>query len=218
MALPLLGGAGPTLRLCEETDVEDIIGNVPAGTIDNLINIASDWVERIYCHRRFKAETGIIEIYSGNGQRWLYLRQPPVSAVTTVEFRTGSASWFSQNIDYLYLDYNDFDSTNDTMKAEQTMGRIYWQNGVFTRGNHNIRITYNGGITTLTTELPATLVRGTALLVAAMYNTKGFGGPLIGSRTMATGETISRAVTDIMTEEIRMFLDPWRRQEISAWE
>lgn len=76
--------------------------------IDILINGATDFIETYCGKRRFKSAS-YVEIKDCNGQKRLFLNQYPVTAVASVEYRSGTPSsptWVTYNADS-YLKYLD---------------------------------------------------------------------------------------------------------------
>lgn len=62
--------------------------------IDRLINSATDWIENACGGKRFKSTAYSNEVYSvdNRGQRYLPLRQSPVTALTSLYYRAGTPS------------------------------------------------------------------------------------------------------------------------------
>lgn len=62
--------------------------------IDRLINSATDWIENACGGKRFLSTTYTNEVYSvdGPGQKYLPLRQSPVTALSALSYRAGTPS------------------------------------------------------------------------------------------------------------------------------
>lgn len=56
--------------------------------IDQIVNYVTDMIES-YCGRRFLKTTYTNEVYDTNNQNRIFLKQLPVCALTTVEYRSG---------------------------------------------------------------------------------------------------------------------------------
>ncbi len=100
--------------------------------LDQLINSVTDWIES-QTMRRFKRGTYSNEVYDGNGEKFLYLRQQPVISVSAAQYRSGSLSSPTWN------DFNANDWELDTNR-----GAIYFP-GKAPKGTRNLRFTYVAG-------------------------------------------------------------------------
>lgn len=134
-------------------DVKESLG-LPSSdqTKDNLIirkiNQASQQIEN-YCERVFKAADYVEEINGSNIDE-ITLRQRPVNAFTSLEFRSGATnvdSWFTMNDNYFFVD------TSAGILKLLFQGRGRW---------NAWRATYNAGYTTI----PADLAEACAMLAA----------------------------------------------------
>lgn len=103
-------------------------------TANTLINSASDFIER-HTKRVLKSATYTSEKYDGNGSYYLYLRQWPITAISSVKrwdtVSNASAATYVENTDYLY---------------DGTKGWLYLREG-FQIGVQNYQVTYTGGYT-----------------------------------------------------------------------
>lgn len=108
--------------------------------MNTLINFASDFIER-YCNRKFKAADYISEVYDGNGETELYLKNAPINSVTTI------ANWDSYNnkSSYEYTEHTEY-----MIYGEE--GYIYLRSK-WVSGRRNFQITYNGGFETIPYDL-----------------------------------------------------------------
>lgn len=101
--------------------------------LENLIEGVSAFIAT-FCNRDFEHQTYENKIYSGDDfKRVLFLEGAPVTALTSVEYRTGTVSapgWEAFDADYFELD-PDLDA-------------VLFYGGV-PRGKRNIRISYDGG-------------------------------------------------------------------------
>lgn len=105
-----------------------------------------------YCGRKFDSDD-YTEIYSGDGGRFLYLKNYPVSVVTKIEYRNGSNS----SPDWQELSADDYHLLDSRTIAKETK---------FINGFNNYRVTYTGGYE----ELPADLEQVATELVAKKFN------------------------------------------------
>ena len=145
--------------------------------MNTLINFASDFIEK-YCGRIFKAAAYASEVYDGNGERELYLKNAPINSVTKIAFwdtyNNSELQTYNVHIDYMIYG------------AE---GYIYMR-GKWVEGHRNYQITYNGGYMVL----PYDLRKACADLCAWMRDNKdkvGLQSERIGSYSYSLGATIS---------------------------
>lgn len=112
----------------------------------------------------------IEERYSGNGRHELYLLNQPVTA-------------FSQ----ILLD--DIDITSD---IELIGNRLFYEDGFFTQGLNNLKITYTAGFTQ--SSMPGD-IRLTALQLISLYTGQlGGAGTTIGKSSISDGQGGSESV------------------------
>jgi hypothetical protein len=141
--------------------------------IQTLINLLSGRIES-WCGRSFKSQTYTAELYDGNCDEYLALKQYPITAVTTVKE------------DDVTVDLTD----TDDIKIHYAEGLIYrasgWPGGVL-----NIEVTYTAGYATIPSGLEAALVEWVILLLedrmkdAKIPLDKDLGGPQMISLALA---------------------------------
>ncbi len=132
-----------------------------------LINIASDSINN-YTNRKILSRTYTEEAYDGNNDTKIYLKQYPVTAVSSVE------SWDTYNNEssYTYTEHTEYIVYTDE-------GYIYLR-GLTVPGHKNYRITYTAGY--VLADVPYDLKNACAQLAGLVYYNKGKAG--IKSETM----------------------------------
>ena len=110
---------------------------------DRLISSATDLIESM-TNRRFKSTTYTNEVYSvyGANPQHIFLRQAPVTALTSFQFRTGTPSnpsWTNFILDTYELLQ---DGASGIIKVYGGVGGIY---GGFSGGVNSVRATYAAG-------------------------------------------------------------------------
>jgi len=128
---------------------------------NTLINIASDFIDN-FTNRKIISATYTDEAYDGNDDYNIYLKQYPVSAVTTLK------SWDTYNnvAQYTFTEYTEYINYLDE-------GYIYLR-GKTVHGHKNYRITYTAGY--LLVDVPYDLKYACAQLAGLVYYNKGKSG------------------------------------------
>jgi hypothetical protein len=183
--MPLHAYALATLAEVKEALSETTTDNDALYT--NLINRATDIIEK-YCNsRRFLTTSYRNEIYDGTGTCYLNLRHYPITAITSLEKRTGdfaSPSWDA--IDTAFYTYTD-DTTHGP-------GQVYYSGG-FALGALNYRVTYDAGYATIPTDLTQACI---ALVTYLKTMTRS---PGLKSETLAeysyTKEDVGNMIKDL---------------------
>lgn len=116
-------------RLGITTSVHDTL-------IQRLINSATDFIES-ETNRRFKETTYTNEIYSLHGARqdMVFLKQAPVSALTSAQYRAGTVS---------NPQWTDFNADDYELLEDGASGIVKFYGGVI-RGINVVRFTYTAG-------------------------------------------------------------------------
>lgn len=130
-----------------------------------------------YCGRKFDNDD-YVEIYSGDGGRFLYLKNYPISAVTKIEYRNGPNSnpnWQELSSDDYYL----IDS------------RSIAKDSKFIEGFNNYRVTYSAGYE----ELPAELLQVAIEMIAKKFNGRKSDG-ISDESAESASITWSRSLTE----------------------
>ena len=103
-----------TYALTSKEKVKSFLGITDSSSddvIDELISYVTDFIESI-CGRRFKETTYTDEQYDARGQNDLFLKNYPISTLTTVKYRSGNVSsptWISFDAnDYLLYGESGF--------------------------------------------------------------------------------------------------------------
>jgi len=191
-------------------DIQRFIDFTDATALSDFVTAVTEWGK---AHIRPAADqaTGIQEIYRGNGSQDLYLRRPPVTALTTIEEWSGT-SWlakpFTQGID-IYVDYDDYASDQVHTDRLQTQGLITWRDYVWL-DRVRYRVKYTGGLATSAAGLPDSFRIGFALIAAELIRYKQAGGAQVTQRTLSTGDSIFMEVTRLAPPAALQMLEPWR--------
>src|SRR5512133_1755835 len=136
--LPVAGGAGLISEAELESFLETSLDTTLAAT---LINSATALLERV-CGRTFRSATSTNEYLSGEGTPFLYLKNFPVTSITSLTLydRYSAADVWTLTED------RDFYLDPET-------GRIVAACGTFQDGRRNYRCTYVGGYATIPDDL-----------------------------------------------------------------
>ncbi len=112
------------------------------GIIGQLINWASSMFDE-ETDRNLLADDHI-EYYDGNGLKVLNLQNYPVnSSVTEI------AAYIDGDWDFT----EDTKLDSDSIFIKSSEGQLVYKDGVFTRGNQNIKVSYNAGYSTVPYDL-----------------------------------------------------------------
>lgn len=111
--------------------------------LDRLISASTDFMEG-ECNRRFKRTTYLNEVYSvyGANPQFIFLKQFPVAALTSFQFRAGTPSnpnWSNFPVDTYELLQ---DGASGIIKIYGGLGGIF---GGFSGGINSVRATYDAG-------------------------------------------------------------------------
>lgn len=197
--------------LTQVNDVKSII-DIPAGTTTwdqtfiELINSATVWMEN-YCGRgRFATTTYTNETYDTDSEpgdegleRWLYLNAYPVTAFTTIEYRTGTST------------YASYDSTAYETYAER--GAIYFYGGI-PKGKKTVRVTYTAGyVINWSTQgshtLPHDLTHACRKLVLKEFSKRkaqGLTSESVGGASINWNEDLDPEIVQILSKYRRSFV------------
>ena len=199
-----------TYALTQVNDVKSII-DIASGTTTwdqtfiELINGATIYIERYCGGRRFATATYTNETYDcefedddDGRQKWLFLKNWPVTAFTTIEYRSGTTT------------YASYDST--AYETYTDNGSIYFYGGI-TKGRKTVRVTYTAGYTiNWTTQashtLPHDITMACRSLVLAAFNkrkSQGIESESVGGASINWGDLLE---ADPVTKAI---LDGYRR-------
>lgn len=153
--------------LSEIKEALDISGGDHDAKLNGYINRATEIIEA-YCSRRFISTSYSNQLYSGNGTRFMSLRNWPVTNLTSVEAMTG---------DYSSPNWQSLDSSLYTLKSEggKDRGLIYLLGddrtfpvyGGFRKGVNNYRVNYTAGY--IAADLPHDVREACIELVSWMF-------------------------------------------------
>jgi uncharacterized phiE125 gp8 family phage protein len=151
--------------------------------LTNLMTAVCAFIENV-CDRVFNETTYTEEIYSG-GEKIIFLKKYPVSAVSKVEYKSGSNS----NPTWTEFTEDDYDLV-DGRRLIRAGGWAPGVNTIWPSGYNNIRITYTAGYSSNPADLEQLIIE----LVAKKFNQRKSDG--IGSES-AEGASLdwSRALT-----------------------
>jgi len=140
------------VNLADMKEALGITDNSQDSLLTNLINRATDIIEK-YCNgRRFASTIYTNEEYDGKGSDYLNLKHYPVITLTSIDGRSGdfsSPSWSALD-DAFY-------------KSIDNAGQIYYSGG-FTRGVRNYRVNYTAGFATIPNDLQQACITLVAFL------------------------------------------------------
>lgn len=207
-----------TLKSYALTQVDDVksLIDIASGTttwnqtLIELINAATVWMQN-YCGGRQFGDTTAVPTYTNETydsddepgddgvQKWLYLKAYPVTAFTTIEYRTGTST------------YAAFDSSAYETYAER--GAIYFYGGI-PKGKKIIRVTYNAGyLIDWTTQanhtLPYDLTHACRKLVLKEFNKRkaqGITHESIGGASIDWNEDLDPEIVQILSKYRRSFV------------
>ena len=174
-----------------------------------IIGAVSEYIQKTYCHRTFKRTAYTNELYSGQDNESLYLKNfPVISGQTfTLQYRASGfndGDWETIDSDHYFIDYNT--------------GKITLVGG-FVQGTQNYRVSYTAGYylpTAVTgysegadTSLPVDIEYATWVIVANSFNKRK-------SRGVSSESVRDVSVTYLKTitedAEIKAILDKYRRR------
>lgn len=118
--------------------------------LQKILTRTSEWIQK-YCNRTFIATT-YTEYYDGDGSNELLLDQFPVNSITSCYDDTDR-------------EYGADTAITVTDLIIKDAGLIVYDDGFFNKGDHNIKITYNAGYTTIPADLELACIK----LVASEY-------------------------------------------------
>jgi len=133
------------VNLADTKETLGITDNIQDSLLTNLINRATDIIER-YCNgRRFASTVYTNEEYDGKGSDYLNVKHYPITTLTSIDGRSGDFSnpnWSSLD-DALYKLIDD---------GTSGPGQIYYS-GRFIKGVRNYRVSYTAGFATIPNDL-----------------------------------------------------------------
>lgn len=124
-----------------------------------MINDVTDDIEKECEGRRFKSASYTSERYSGTGQKELFLRNFPITAVSSVTIDGETVNAAS--------DYNDYSKywIEPIIDGHKLYGVLYREDK-WDRGDQNVVVSYTGGYT----AIPGRLRRAAMLACKSLYN------------------------------------------------
>jgi len=159
--------------------------------LEDLINSVTDFIER-YCGRRFLKTTYTDLLMNGDGTEYLFLDNYPIIVVTSI-YRH-----------YVFVADELYDSDYYVVYANE--GYVY-RGALWTKGQKNIKITYNAGYDFAGDGIPADLQFIANSLVKIGFEGKGNEG--VTSERM--GNYSVTYSNDSIPAEIKVKLNQWRK-------
>ena len=179
-------------------DIEEAL-EITAGTktslITNLINRATDLIES-YCDRRFISTAYTNEVYDGMGAHTIVLKQFPVTAISSLQYRNAYFPEFTSNwttIDSSYYDYKSSGIVYYTMK--------------FSNSVLHYRISYTAGYTTIPNDLAQACIELVSYFMAQTKD-KGMQSERLGDYSY------TRAQTTLKNAGILEIVDSYKRDAL----
>ena len=177
------------VSLADVKEALGILDNSQDSYLTNLINRATDIIEK-YCNgRRFKETTYTNETYDGNGSQFLNLKHYPISAITSLQWRSGDFS------------SNNWDSIDSSMYTYLDIeGEIYYT-GVFSRGIRNYRVSYTAGYSTIPNDLQQACIT----LISYLKNqtkTSGMKSESLGEYSYTKDDDVQATISKLGLDEI----------------
>ena len=171
--------------LAELGDLKEFLGIADTTTSEDdkleMILSGVDAAVKRYCNRDLESRTYSSELYSGHGHDILYLKQRPLTAVSSLKVAVGGyggvgnsdaftadTAW-TQNTDYIL---------GSTDEDEHNMAEIIAIRTNFPAGKRNVQVTYTAGYTTV----PADIKLAVLQLCAAIRSTAKQGHTLQSER------------------------------------
>lgn len=188
--------------LCSLSDVKSFLG-ISVSTYDSLLEIlidsVTDWIESECGGRRFKDEgADIEEVYDGDfdstGRRKIFLRRYPVNEIDEtqgIEFNLGTQgtpSWTKQS--------------REDWTLIPDRGEIVFDAPLI-QGKQNIRLSYQGGFTTIPNDLRLACIK----MVAKEFdkrNSQGATQESVGGGSVTWNENIDPSAIKLF-QKYRMF-------------
>lgn len=134
--MTILTNSSPFLQSLDYSNMS----NDEKALIDALIEVANDYLEKKEFNRIFSAADYIDEQSNGSGWNFFFVKNPPINSLTNVKVVT----YYSDSEDTTIY-------TSSALVYEASTGMIQFRNTncIWPPGFQNIRVTYNGGFTTI---------------------------------------------------------------------
>jgi len=179
-------------------EVLGITDNTQNSLLTNLINRATDIIEK-YCNgKRFLLTTYTREEYNGTGSKMISLNHFPIITLTAYEQNQGTIgdpSWST-------VEASGIKAINET-------GQVYYSFG-FARGIRNYRFTYTAGYATIPTDLEQACLD----ICVYIYNVRknsGMKSESLGEYSYTKDDAIGNVIKDL---GIDLMLDQYREPVI----
>lgn len=137
----LIESADPLLTVLD-------ISNLDAGEqaqVNALADAATTWIQK-YCNRIFKKTTYTDEAHNGNGERFIYVDNPPIISLSTVTIQSTSFSSSTTSTDFAA---SKFDTKLSSGKIQFKSQSFLSGGGSFDQGFQNVLIDYTGGFSSI---------------------------------------------------------------------
>lgn len=138
MANNLIEPGDPLLANLDFTNLEAL----EQAQIRALTEAATTWIEK-YTNRVFRSTVYVDEAHDGNGELYIYVKNPPLITLTQVTIQETSFSGATTSTDFAA---SKFDTNTDTGKIKFKPGSFLSSGASkFTEGFQNVLIDYTGG-------------------------------------------------------------------------
>lgn len=188
--------------LTTRQNLKDVLGITANDTttnnlLDNIINRATDIIEK-YCNgRRFASTAYTNQEYDGTGTKYIDLKHWPVTALTAYDRNDGDFSttnWNTLNVENIKL-IDDGDGP----------GQVFYSFG-FARGVRNYRFTYTAGYSTIPNDIEEACLQ----LASYIYNdkkNKGMKSESLGEYSYTKESLVGNVIDNL---GIDLILEPYR--------
>ena len=168
--------------------------------LEDTINRATDVIDK-YCNRTFKSTTYTNEYYDGTGGKYLFLKNFPITVLTSVEYYDRISAQVTSELteDTDYIAYYD-------------EGMLY-SNG-WTSGRKNIRVTYTAGYSSA--DMPQAVVLACLKLCSTEISNRGREGlssERIGNYSYTTATSKNILVMNYIPDDIIGLIEPFQKTE-----
>jgi len=142
--------------------------------LDECANRAQSIIEGpSVCNRAFES-TAYSEYYNGNGENLLFLKQYPITAITSITIGDDAVD----NVD-----------DTDYVRYNPNNGGLYLMSGVFTEGFQNVLVVYTAGYSEV--NMPDSVVQACIELALIIYEDSNVGDSRHGKSSKSLPEGAS---------------------------
>lgn len=168
-------------------------------SLKNFINRSLGIIEQ-YCGRFFKARN-VTEYHDGDGTEIILTAEMPINSVAELNV-DGTRAFLAAT----QIAAADFVIKSKPGVIELLRGGDFETGAVFSRGQQNIKVTYNAGYA----AIPQDVEMACLIHVAYLYNRSG----LDGHTSISLGGLAKSFSTAPFPDEARMYLEPYRKRTV----